>query len=118
MLYTHQADTERPLFFIVEPVHFLICIRDNWLRQGSSGRCFAFPSFESIESATAAISQQQAWFDALRKLQLHESAQLAKFGSGLSAKALHPSSLEGQNLKLVLKIFNDHVVQALKDTWE
>ncbi|XP_040077591.1 uncharacterized protein LOC120849444 [Ixodes scapularis] len=114
MVYSHPADTDRPLFFIVDPVHLLKCIRNNWLSQGTPGKCFAFPSFESIETATPATSQQQASFDALRELQLHETDQLAKFGYGLSAKALHPSSLERQNVRLVLKIFNDHVVQALR----
>ncbi|KAG0421630.1 hypothetical protein HPB47_014802 [Ixodes persulcatus] len=114
MVYSHPPGTKRPLFYIADPVHLLKCIRNNWLSQECPGRCFPFPSYESIESVTAAITQQEASLDALRELQFHESDQTAKFGYGLSAKALHPSSLERQNVKLVLKIFNDHVVQALR----
>jgi len=36
----------------------------------------------------------------------------------LSAKALQPSNLERQNVKLVLQIFNDYVSHALKESGE
>ncbi len=42
-----------------------------------------------------------------------EQAKLVKYGYGLTLKALYPSSFECQNLKLVLQIFNENIVEGL-----
>ena len=47
-----------------------------------------------------------------------ESDYLIKYAYKLSAKALQPSNLERQNVKLVLQIFNDFVSQALNEIGE
>ncbi|KAH7936721.1 hypothetical protein HPB49_003406 [Dermacentor silvarum] len=43
-----------------------------------------------------------------------ECDQLLKYGYGLSRKALYPSSLERQDVKLALQIFNDYLPEALR----
>lgn len=50
----------------------------------------------------------------LRDLHASEQRSVSKFGYGLSYKALHPSKIERQNVKLVLKVFSSFVVEALK----
>ncbi|GBM55782.1 hypothetical protein AVEN_190362-1 [Araneus ventricosus] len=36
--YPHPVDKSRPLFFVVDPVHLFMCIRNNWLNQKNNGR--------------------------------------------------------------------------------
>lgn len=52
-------------------------------------------------------------FTFLRKLYKSEQSKLTKVAFGLTYKALYPSHLERQNVKLVLKVFNSFVSSAL-----
>ncbi|KAH6933235.1 hypothetical protein HPB50_013744 [Hyalomma asiaticum] len=54
-----------------------------------------------------------ASFKHLRDLHKEESGLLLKSGYGLTSKALNPSNLERQDVKLVLQVFNPHVAEAL-----
>ena len=54
-----------------------------------------------------------ASFKHLRDLHKEESSLLLKSGYGLTSKALNPSNLERQDVKLVLQVFNPHVAEAL-----
>ena len=47
-----------------------------------------------------------------------ESESLVTYAYRLSAKALQPSNLERQNVKLVLQIFNNYVSVALRELGE
>lgn len=40
IVYPHPADKSRPLFYVVDPVHILKCIRNNWINQKNPGTCF------------------------------------------------------------------------------
>ena len=64
-------------------------------------------------SAKNSFGLTYASFEALKHLHRFESHQTLKFGYRLSVKALYPSNLERQNVKLVLKIFTNFVSQAL-----
>ncbi|KAH6936901.1 hypothetical protein HPB50_024064 [Hyalomma asiaticum] len=55
-----------------------------------------------------------ASFATIRDLHSKECDQLLKYGYGLSRKALYPSSLERQDVKLALQIFNDYLPEALR----
>ncbi|KAH6946072.1 hypothetical protein HPB50_011471 [Hyalomma asiaticum] len=57
-----------------------------------------------------------ASFKTLRELHLKEQGQLIKAAPTLSLKALNPSSMQKQNVKLALKLFNSSTVAALQ-TW-
>ncbi|KAL1475599.1 hypothetical protein MTO96_037174 [Rhipicephalus appendiculatus] len=54
-----------------------------------------------------------ASFNHLRDLHKEQSSLLLKSGYGLTSKALNPSNLERQDVKLVLQVFNPHVAEAL-----
>ncbi|KAH6939442.1 hypothetical protein HPB50_018223 [Hyalomma asiaticum] len=57
---------------------------------------------------------QTASFAKIRDLHSKECDQLLKYGYGLSRKALYPSNLERQDVKLALQIFNDYLPEALR----
>ena len=44
-----------------------------------------------------------------------ESDKLLKYGYGLSVKALWPTNLEKQNVKLVMQVFSEYIVQELTE---
>lgn len=50
---------------------------------------------------------------ALREIYEIESHEIVTYSKGLTLKSIAPSNLERQNVKLVLKIFNKFVVEAL-----
>ncbi|XP_077489630.1 uncharacterized protein LOC144100615 [Amblyomma americanum] len=111
IVYPHSADNARPLFFAVDPVHLLKCIRNNWLNQKSPDTSFLYPEFKSTESK---LDIKKASFQTLRDLYTSERHNLSKFAYGLTYKALHPTNIERQNVKLALKVINPFVAQALK----
>ena len=114
IVYPHPSDKSRPLFFILDSVHILKCIRNNWLNQKTEGKCLSFPVFQYDNIASTNTADLPfASFESLKQLHHMESENTLKFGYKLSVKALQPSSLQRQNVKLVLQIFNDFVSQSL-----
>ncbi|XP_065298429.1 uncharacterized protein [Dermacentor albipictus] len=112
IVYAHPSNPRRPLFFVIDPVHILKCIRNNWLNQKNDQKCFYFP-----ELKPDFIGKQQmlsASFATIRNLYNLESERLLSYGYSLSRKALCPSNIERQNVKLALQIFNDYLPQALR----
>lgn len=59
-----------------------------------------------------------ASFRTIKNIHSLEEGQLIKYAYGISIKALCPTSMERQNVKLVLQIFNDHVVEGLRKMGE
>ncbi|KAH8026460.1 hypothetical protein HPB51_020570 [Rhipicephalus microplus] len=55
-----------------------------------------------------------ASFSSLRELHEAEQSSIAKVAYGLTHKALHPSNLERQNVRLALKVFSGFVSAALR----
>ena len=114
--YPHPCDSSRPLFFILDTVHIFKCIRNNWLNQKTEGKCLVFPHFNFANVSTSVTSDSQCAYASLSSLkQLHhlEVDSTIKYAYKLSAKALSPSNLERQNVKLVIQIFNEFVSHAL-----
>ncbi|KAH7945961.1 hypothetical protein HPB49_018027 [Dermacentor silvarum] len=116
-LCTSQAEDDanypsRPLFFVIDPVHILKCIRNNWINQKNDQICFYFPEIQGDTPESERM--QTASFATIRDLHSKECDQLLKYGYGLSRKALYPSSLERQDVKLALQIFNDYLPEALR----
>lgn len=105
IVYPHPFDNSRPLFYLFDCVHLLKCVRNNWLNS-KPDQILTYPDFETGD-------QKNAMFHALKTLHNLEHDKLLKFGYSLNLKALHPSNLERQNVKLALKVFNPFVVQAL-----
>lgn len=109
--YPHPSDPTRPLFFVIDPVHLLKCIRNNWINQKNYGTCMFFPSLVDLNSDPKIIT---ASFKTLRDLHSKEEDQLIKAAPTLSVKALNPSNMERQNVKLALKVFNLSTIAALE----
>lgn len=42
IVYPHPADNNRPLFYVVDPVHILKCIRNNWMNKKTKEYAFTF----------------------------------------------------------------------------
>ncbi|XP_042913759.1 uncharacterized protein [Parasteatoda tepidariorum] len=112
-VYPHPIDNNRPLFFLIDFVHLLKCIRNNWLNQKNPDKCFFYPMFGEKSGNDVGHNFYTASFSALKTLYDIELNSLAKFGFKLSLKSLNPSSFERQNVKLVLQIFNEFVPQGL-----
>ncbi|XP_037518749.2 uncharacterized protein LOC119395817 [Rhipicephalus sanguineus] len=110
IVYQHPADSSRPLFFVVDPVHILKCIRNNWLNQRNIGKCMYFPEPKSNEAEPKILT---ASFKVLCELHEAEKHELLKLAPTLTLKALNPSNMERQDVKLALKVFNSSTVAAL-----
>lgn len=109
IVYKHPADDTKPLFFVLDAVHILKCIRNNWLNQKNQDICMKYPSFHQHSS-----NFHTASFEALRQLCRIEQDSILQYSKFISVKALYPSNIERQNVSLALQIFNDHVVEALR----
>lgn len=107
--YKHPCDPSRPLFFVIDPVHLLKNIRNNWINKKPHCK-MVYPHFENHNNLLRVAS-----FDALKELHRLEEGSLLKYGYGLTLKALFPSSLERQNVKLALQIFSGRIVTALNE---
>lgn len=105
IVYPHPADNSRPLFYLFDSVHILKCIRNNWLNS-KPNQIMQYPNFDSGEENIAS-------FNALKKIHELEHDKLLKFGYSLNLKALYPTNLERQNVKLALNVFNESTMQAL-----
>ena len=105
-------DSSRPLFFILDAVHILKCTRNNWINQKTSGTSIRFPPF-CFKDISCKNSPSTASFESLRLLHSLECDLLLKFAYKPSWKALHPSTLERQNVTYALQVFNSYVAQAL-----
>ncbi|KAH7953495.1 hypothetical protein HPB49_009563 [Dermacentor silvarum] len=112
IVYQHPSGPSRPLFFVIDPVHILKCIRNNWINQKNDQICFYFPEIQGDTPESERM--QTASFATIRDLHSKECDQLLKYGYGLSRKALYPLSLERQDVKLALQIFNDYLPEALR----
>ena len=112
IVYRHPMDSSRPLFFILDAVHILKCIRNNWINQKTSGTSIRFPPF-CFNDISCKNSPSTASFESLQLLHSLECDLLIKFAYKLSWKALHPFTLKRQNVTYALQVFNSYVVQAL-----
>ncbi|XP_042146182.1 uncharacterized protein LOC121835767, partial [Ixodes scapularis] len=112
IVYPHPSDPPRPLFFVIDPVHILKCIRNNWLNQQDDKVCFYYPEFES--EPTRQRRRLRASFETIRDAHNLECEQVLRFGYTPSRKALNPSSIERQNVKLALQIFHESLPHALR----
>ena len=89
-------------------MHILKCIRNNWINLKNFKRTFTFPGFNDYnEIFPASFAELE---------HVYENGKIFSYQQAyrLSWKALHPHSIERQNVKLVLRIFNESNVAALK----
>ena len=97
----------RPLYFLFDTVHLLKCIRNNWLNHRE--QIIKYPDFSNeLEGGVAS-------FSCLKSLHMHEKDNLLKYANKLCLKALYPSNIERQNVKLALHVFNNTTSIALRE---
>lgn len=113
IVYPHPVDCKRPLFFLFDSVHLLKCIRNNWLNQKDAQKTMTFPEFSWDSQIYDSSTTSYAPFTSIQRLYGLESDKLLKQSYKLSLKAVSPSTLDRQNVKYALQIFNEYVIQAL-----
>lgn len=97
-----------------DSVHLLKCIRNNWVGQKDQEKTMRFPKFSySGKYFENEVEMNYAPLNTLQKLHSLERKSLLSHSYKLTQKALWPSSLERQNVNLVLKLFNEYVIEAL-----
>lgn len=99
IVYPHPVCSSRPLFYLFDSVELLKSFFGVWL----SCNPLNYPDFHTGRA-------RQASFDVLKEL-----VQLDNVGYCPSLKALFPSSLERQSVRLALRIFNSSVLDALRN---
>lgn len=109
-VYPHPCDRNRPLFFCIDSVHLIKCVRNNWLNQKNSEQAMYYPDFSLSSDKVFTAS-----FDTLKNVFEMESSNLLKHGYTLSRKSLWPTNFEKQNVKLALQIFNSNLSKGLKE---
>ncbi|KAH8037209.1 hypothetical protein HPB51_009002 [Rhipicephalus microplus] len=109
-VFPHPSDPHRPLFFVIDPVHLLKCVRNNWLKQND--QCFWLPQFEP--STTGQRHMQYAYFKTVKDAYNLESKQLLRYGYTLSRKAVSPTDIEKQDVKPALQVFSEYGPNALR----
>jgi hypothetical protein len=107
----HPCCVNRKLFFLFDTVHLLKSVRNNWLGQADAEKTFSFPNFPCSDDVHQVVSR--ASFSHVRRLYYSEKDNIVKLAPNLTYKALYPSSLERQNVKLALKVFDEKTVVAL-----
>lgn len=94
------------IFLLFDTVHIVKNVRGNWLNEKML--TFCFPSMANDDKL------QVAKFQDLRDIYEKEKLLNVKLAPKLSYKALYPSSLERQNVKLALNIFDEKNLEAIK----
>jgi hypothetical protein len=117
IVYCHPSDKSMPLFYVIDPVHIFKCIRNNWVNQKDDSQTLVYPAIED-EFSERPIQLQPASFSALKQLHSVEGKELVKYSHGLNLKSLYPNNLEKQNVKLVMNVFNEFVIEGLLSVGE
>ena len=103
----HPFYPERSIVLLVDFVHILKSLRNNWLNQQDYNRTFLYPSFDDYSLNSKAL------FKHIRQLYRSEQNSVAKLAHRLTAKSCWPSSLERQNVSLAHRVFNESTAAAL-----
>ena len=101
------VDPSNKIFLLFDSVHILKCIRNNWINLKNYKKTFTFPDLDNFQNL------MRASFAELETIYNVEMSMVLKKAPQLTWKALHPHSLERQNVKLALRIFNDTNCAAL-----
>ena len=96
------------IFLLFDTVHLLKCICNNWLNLKGDQKTFDFPDIANKDIIWAASFSH---FEVLHEL---EQTSLIKQAHRLNYKSIHPHCIERQNVKLVLRLFCDSTIAALK----
>ena len=112
---SHPFDSNRILFLTFDFVHILKSIPNNWLNQKDFDKTSHFPNLVNfkVDYCDYPLKFGCASFQDVRQLYNSERTSLAKLTPHLTMKSCFPSSIERQNVKLVLKVVNELTISAL-----
>lgn len=96
-----------PIFVMYDTVHILKNVRNNWINLKNADKAFHFPAFDDN-------ILKEAKFSSLQNLYKNESNSIVKMAPNLNYKTCFPTNLERQNVKLVMNIFNEKTISAIK----
>ena len=96
-------------------MYILKIIRYNWLNQKDFDKEFHFPNLFNfkVDYCDYPLKFGCASFQDVGQLYNSERTSLAMLASNLTIKSVFPSSIERQNVKLVLKAVNKLTISAL-----
>lgn len=105
--YVHPCDDKRPLFYIIDPAHTFKCIRDDWLITPEG--IIKFPNFHVPDHENLL----NAKFSDLKKLMEPPPNDTITYTHSITKLALNPVFPHKRDIKLVLQLFNDAVINDL-----
>ena len=97
---------DKTIFFLFDSVHLLKSVRNNWINLKNYLKTFTFPD---IDDNSVIL---HASFNHLETMYNLEADSTLKQAYRLTIKALHPHSIERQNVRLALKLFDDTTAKA------
>ena len=102
-----------------DTVHIFKSIRNNWINQNNTYRTFHIPFWVGLENPSESdvqdepVNSVEVKFSDLQDLYKKESNMLVKSAPHLNHKT-YPSSFDRQKVNLVINVFNETTVSALK----
>ena len=102
----NPINNEHKIYLLFDTVHLLKCIRNNWINDAE--KTFRFPNFCDND-----VIMNASFSDLITIYHMEKDSTL-KEGYQLTWKSLFPNSIERQNVKLALKIFDRTTVAALE----
>ncbi len=107
----HPSDSSRKLFLLLDPVHILKCLRNNWLIQGA----LLFPDPREFFIADQPISGKLCCAKWSHLTTVYTAEQQSSLKSTrLNAVSVAPNSLERQNVNHVLKVFCEDTARGME----
>ncbi|CAH0765012.1 unnamed protein product [Bemisia tabaci] len=113
----HPFNKEEKLFLLFDQVHLFKNVRNNWIN--APAKLFKIPhiSLDKGDLALIRVSDvetMEARFSDIIDLFNADKRNIAKLAPKLSRKSVFPSSVERQNVQLVVNVFHDTTIQALE----
>jgi hypothetical protein len=110
------------IYVLFDTVHIFKCIRNNWINLKDSDKTFSVPFWENLGKTSETITNDTvtsdnittAKFSDLRTIHNNEHSMLVKSAPHLNHKTLYPNSFERQKVNLVVNVFNETTISALK----
>ncbi|XP_064488572.1 uncharacterized protein LOC135400672 isoform X2 [Ornithodoros turicata] len=112
IVYPHPTNCSRPLFFIIDPVHLLKCVRNNWICNQNLGRHLTFPDFGTTISAFKARDALTASYEAVQKFQNHQDPNMYKPRNAAMDRTFNPTRLERQSAEKLFATATAHALRA------
>lgn len=117
------SDEEQKIFVFFDTVHLFKSIRNIWFNQKDTFQTFYFPEIPDDMQKCQLFPDPQmnelilhkASVNDLKKIFLEEERNIIKLAPSLSRKVLYPSSIERQNVKLCIRLFDNKNVTALEE---